>query len=130
MLDKNDNLIWEPSNLYGLKIGKHNNIGAFCDLAGRIGNNCKIQTHVSLPPLTVVEDDVFLGPGVRVANDPNMNGNLKGTLIKTGAKVGMGALIMAGVTIGKYSVIGMGSVVLQDVPDGETWVGNPARKIK
>jgi len=51
------------------------------------------------------------------------------TLVKQGAKIGAGATILAGVTIGKESVVGMGSVVLSNIPDGETWVGNPAKKI-
>ena len=63
--------LWQPNNLWGNnKIGKGTTIGAMCDIGNVvIGKNCKIQCHVSIPPLTVIEDDVFLGPGVKIAND-------------------------------------------------------------
>ena len=112
------------SNLYGeWQIGEGTTIGAMCDIGGTIGKNCKIQSHVSIPPLTVIEDEVFIGPGVRIANDPKLDGNLKGTLIKRGAKIGMGALINGGLIIGKHSIVGMGAVVLKDVPENTTVVG-------
>jgi acetyltransferase-like isoleucine patch superfamily enzyme len=124
-------IVHQPTNLYGkYKIGKGTTIGAFCDIGGTVGKNCKIQCHVSIPPLTIVEDDVFIGPGVRIANDPKMDSNLKGTTIKKGAKIGMGALIQAGITIGENAKIGMGAVVLHDVFDCEVWAGNPAKLIK
>jgi UDP-2-acetamido-3-amino-2,3-dideoxy-glucuronate N-acetyltransferase len=121
--------IWQPTNLYGnYKIGKGTKIGAFCDIGGKIGKNCVIQTMVSVPPLTIVKDNVFLGPGVKIMNDKHMDGNLKGLVIGRGAKIGMGTLICA--NIGKNSIIGAGSVVLHDVPDGEVWIGNPAIKLR
>ena len=49
--------------------------------------------------------------------------------IKRGAFIGAGSFILKGVTIGEKSVIGAGAVVTRDVPDGEIWAGNPARKI-
>ena len=120
-----------PAKLYGdYKIGDGTTIGSFCDIGGKIGKNCKIQCHVSIPPLTVIEDDVFLGPGVKIANDRQMDSNLKGTIIKKGAKIGMGALIGAGLTIGEKSIIGMGAVVLHDTFEGEVWAGNPAKLIQ
>jgi len=122
--------IWQPTNLFGdYEIGEGTKIGAFCDIGGKIGKNCVIQTGVSIPPLTIIEDDVFLGPGVRIANDKKMDGNLKGTIIKKGAKIGMGALIGAGIVIGEKAIIGMGSVVVDNVPAHCLVVGNPAHKI-
>ena len=50
------------------------------------------------------------------------------TLVKKGASIGAGATILPGITIGKNAVIGAGSVVTRDVPECETWVGNPAKK--
>jgi UDP-3-O-[3-hydroxymyristoyl] glucosamine N-acyltransferase len=44
--------------------------------------------------------------------------------------IGMGALIKNKIKVGKNCTIGMGAVVVKDVPDGETWVGNPARKLE
>ena len=123
--------IWQPVNLYGKwKVGKGTRIGAFCDIGGKIGKNCIIQTGVSIPPLTVIGDNTFLGPGVRIANEKHMmSGELQGTTIKKGAKIGMGALIGPGLTIGENVVVGMGALVLCDIPANEKWVGSPARKI-
>jgi acetyltransferase-like isoleucine patch superfamily enzyme len=123
--------IWQPTNLYGkYKIGKGTRIGAFCDISGIIGKNCLIQTGVSIPPLTIIEDDVFIGPGVRIANDRMMDNNLKGTVIGSGTKIGMGSIIGAGLKIGKNVIIGMGSVVLYDIEDNEVFAGNPAKLIR
>jgi carbonic anhydrase/acetyltransferase-like protein (isoleucine patch superfamily) len=123
--------IWKPSNIWGNNIiGEYTTIGAFCDIGNAvIGKNCKIQCHVSIPPMTIIGDEVFLGPGVRIANDKKMDGNLKGTIIKKGAKIGMGALIGAGIIIGRNAIIGAGSVVTKNIPAGETWVGSPAYPI-
>ena len=126
-------ILHPPSNLWGTQlIGLGTTIGAFADIGDEvvIGTNCKIQCHVSIPPKTQIGNNVFIGPGVHIANDPKLNGEIKGTLIKGGAKIGMGALIQGGIVIGENSVIGMGAVVLGDVPDGETWAGCPATKIK
>lgn len=54
----------------------------------------------------------------------------KPILIKEGAFIGAHAIVLKGVTIGKYSVIGAGSVITKDIPDNEVWAGNPARFIK
>ncbi len=122
-------MIHPTVNLFGdYEIGEETTVGAFCDIGGKVGKRCKIQCHVSIPPLTLVGDDVFLGPGVRVANDKKMDGNLKGYVIGYGSKVGAGAIIIA--NLGRNSIIGAGSVVTKDVPDGETWVGNPAHNVK
>jgi UDP-2-acetamido-3-amino-2,3-dideoxy-glucuronate N-acetyltransferase len=122
----------QPTNLWGKnKIGNGTTIGAFADIGNVvIGSNCKIQCHVSIPPGTVIGDNVFIGPGAKIANDRLMDNNMKGTVIKNGVRIGMGALIGAGLTIGENSIIGMGAVVIHDIFDGEVWAGNPARLIK
>ena len=123
-----DSMYYESCNFYGeFSVGVGTTIGAFCDIGGKVGKNCKIQTHVSIPPLTVIRDNVFLGPGVRIANDKKMDGNLIGYTIGEGSKIGMGALIVA--NVGKNSIIGAGSLVLDEVGDNEVWYGNPARKV-
>lgn len=129
-------MIHPTANIYGShSIGTGTSIGAFCDIGGCvIGDNCKIQTHVSIPPQTRIGDRVFIGPGVRFANDrrPNLREKFepKGAIVEDNVVIGMGALIGAGVRIGVDAVIGMGAVVTKDVPAGETWVGNPARKLE
>lgn len=108
-------------------------IGAYCDIGEpNIGHNCKIQTGVSIPPGWVIGDRVFIGPGVRFANDKhpiavNLNFQPEGGVVENDVVIGMGSLIMAGVHIGKGAIIGMGAVVLKDVEAGSTVVGNPAK---
>lgn len=120
------------ANLYGhYKIGEGTRIGAFCDIGNcTIGKNCLIQAMVSIPRGTIVEDDVFIGPQVAILNDkyPPSKENSPVT-IKKGARVGGNSTILPGVVIGEGALVGGGSVVTKDVPAGETWCGNPARKL-
>lgn len=125
-------MIHRTANVYGDLDGLHESvsIGAFCDIGyPKIGEGTKIQTHVSIPRGWTIGSQVFIGPGVRFANDrrPNLNRPFipERGAVGDGAVIGMGALILP-VKIGKNAVVGAGSVVLQDIPDGETWAGNPA----
>lgn len=99
----------------------------------KIGDRVKIQAFTFIPDGVTIENDVFIGPHVVFTNDPDLaikgKSGWKPTLVKKGAKIGANASILAGVVIGENSVVGMGSVVLKDVPDGATIVGNPARLI-
>lgn len=97
-----------------------------------IGFRCKIQAFSFIPTGVNLEDDVFIGPRVTFTNDkhPPSHGNWSKTLVKRGASIGAGAIILPGLTIGENAKIGAGSVVTKDVPDNETWVGNPAKKMK
>lgn len=123
-------------NFYGtVQAGAGTTFGDFCDIGDTvIGSNCKIQCHVSISRGWTIGDDVFIGPGVRFANDkyPNIREPftpMKGW-VEDAVVIGMGALIGPGIRIGRAATIGMGAVVLKDVPAGETWVGNPARKLE
>ena len=128
-----DPIIHQPSKLWGAQlIGKDTTVGTFCDIGDDviIGTGCKIQAGVKIPPLTRIGNNVFIGANVVFTNDKYMDGKMEGVIVEDGVKIGAGSLILAGIKIGKNSIIGMGSVVLHDVPDGETWIGNPAKKIK
>jgi acetyltransferase-like isoleucine patch superfamily enzyme len=98
----------------------------------RIGKNVKIQGFAFIPNGVIIEDDVFIGPHVCFTNDPKMDILPQGqftptqTTVKRGARIGANSSIRAGVVIGEGARIGMGAVVLKDVPPSETWVGNPA----
>ena len=123
-------------NIWGFgSIPQSTKVGAFVDIGSpRIGENCTIQCHVSIPPGWTIGNNVFIGPGVRFANDkhPQANGKweqLDGW-VQDDVVIGMGALIAPGVTLEKGCVIGMGAVVLTDVPAGKTYVGNPAKELK
>lgn len=100
-----------------------------------IGKNCQVENGVFIPTGVTIEDNVFIGPGVMFSNDKTLEVKREDwkpitTLVKSGAKIGMGALIRAGIVIGKNSIIGMGSIVLNDVPDNEVWVGSPVRFLR
>lgn len=125
--------------------GKHNNfygdfyieegttIGSFCDIAGSIGKNCKIQSFVFIPPGIHIEDNCFIGPRVTFTNDkypPSRGKKWLQTVVKKGAVICAGCIILPGITIGENSFIGAGSLVCEDVPAGEMWYGSPAKFVK
>jgi UDP-2-acetamido-3-amino-2,3-dideoxy-glucuronate N-acetyltransferase len=127
--------IWhrEKSVILTKKIGKGSRIHAPVWIGKDVvvGQNVKIQAFAFLPDGVKLEDNVFIGPGVIFTNDKYPpSDNWTETLVKEGASIGANCTILPGIRIGKKSLIGAGSVVLHDVPDGEVWVGNPARKIK
>lgn len=93
-----------------------------------IGENCKIQAYAFLPNGVLLEDNVFVGPHVCFTNDPKLDGEIKPTVVRKGAKIGANATIVAGITIGSNAIIGAGSVVTKDIGDNELWYGNPALK--
>ncbi|MFL6115654.1 MAG: acetyltransferase [Catenulispora sp.] len=86
-----------------------------------------VGRHVAVMPHTVVTHDAVVGDFATLASGVKLGG---GTRIGEGAYIGAGAMVREGVRIGAWSQIGMGSVVLRDVPEGEVWVGNPARKLR
>lgn len=128
----------------GARVGKNCIIGGhvYIDSDVVVGDNCKIQSGGRLYHGLILEDGVFVGPGVQFANDlvpraVNPDGTLKGTedwevsptLVKSGSSIGMGSNILCGLTIGRWALVGMGAVVISDVPDYGLVVGNPARLI-
>jgi UDP-2-acetamido-3-amino-2,3-dideoxy-glucuronate N-acetyltransferase len=118
-------------------IGKNCNIGkdVYIDINVKIGDNCKIQNFASLYHGLTVGDDVFIGPHVCFTNDiyPRAkiwsDDKVAKTFVKDGASIGANSTIVAGVTIGKYAMIGAGAVVTKDVPDNALVIGNPARVV-
>ena len=114
--------------------------GAYIDFDVSIGSNCKIQNGVFIYHGVTLQDGVFLGPGVVLTNDKlpraiNPDGTQKSDadwevnpiLIKRGASIGARAVILPGVTVGSFAMVGAGSVVTRDVPDQGLVFGNPGR---
>ena len=120
--------------LKGAIIGRNCNIcfNVFIENDVIIGNNVILKSGVQLWDGITLEDNVFVGPNVTFTNDlvprsENKTFELQRTLIKTGASIGANATILGGITIGKYAMIGAGSVVTKNIPDYTVWYGNPAR---
>ena len=132
-------------NLYGCSIGDYSRIGTFVEIQKgvHIGSNCKIQSHSFICEGVRIKDRVFIGHGVTFINDKlpkttNLDGTIKRngdwtcteTTIEDEASIGSGSTILCGINIGRGAVIGAGSVVTKNVPDGQVWVGNPAKPLK
>ena len=107
-----------------------------------IGNLCKIQNNNSIYPGVTIKEGIFIGTNVYFTNNmyprailrsgqavSSEDWDRKETLIKYGTSIGSGAVIRSGVTIGEWAMIGCGAVVLENVPDGATVVGNPVHII-
>ncbi|MBN1658851.1 MAG: N-acetyltransferase [Anaerolineae bacterium] len=135
--------IWHEAQVReGVSLGEKCIVGkgAYIDFDVQIGSNVKIQNRASLYHGVTIEDGVFIGPHVCLTNDKlpravNADGSLKGAddwqvspiLIRSGAALGAATVVLPGVTIGRWAMVGSGSVVTRDVPDyGLVW-GNPAR---
>lgn len=127
-------LIWQYCIvLPGSIIGENCNICAHVFIENEVvlGNNITIKSGVQLWDGVMIEDNVFIGPNVTFTNDlvprsQNHSKETSKTLIKKGASIGANATIIAGNTIGKYAMIGAGSVITKMIPDNTVWYGNPA----
>jgi acetyltransferase-like isoleucine patch superfamily enzyme len=99
-----------------------------------VGNRVTIKHHVSVFSGVTIEDEVFIGSNIAFINDRHPRSRqaewtLEKTLIRKGASLGSNAVVMCGLTVGQYAVIGAGAVVTKDVPDHGLVVGNPAKLI-
>ena len=135
--------IWRQAHIReGASIGDTCNIGkgVYIDSHVSIGSRVKIQNHTSIFEGVTLEDGVFVGPHVCFTNDMfpraiTPDGELKSpedwqitpTLVQYGASIGAGSVIVCGITIGTFALIGAGSVVTKDVPPYALVFGNPAR---
>lgn len=127
--------IWHVSHIMkGTKLGKHCRIGQNVVIGPRvqIGDGVKIQNNVSVYEGVTLEDHVFCGPSMVFTNVYNPRSevprmqDLRKTLVKQGATLGANCTIVCGVTIGRYSFVGAGTVITRDIPDYAMAVGNPA----
>jgi UDP-2-acetamido-3-amino-2,3-dideoxy-glucuronate N-acetyltransferase len=139
-----DTRIWRQAHIREhVRVGAHCNIGkgVYIDAHVQIGSNVKIQNHSSIFEGVTLEGGVFIGPHVCFTNDLfpraiNPDGTLKSaedwtitpTLVQYGASIGAGAVIVCGVTIGRFALVGAGSVVTRDISPHVLVFGNPAQQ--
>lgn len=126
-LQTGHNVTIREQNEIGDRLNIWNN--STIDYGCRIGHDVKIHNNVYICQYTVIEDDVFIAPGVMTTNDlyPVNYEGLKGPVIRKGARIGANATLLPGVVIGEGALIGSGSVVTRDVPPGAIAFGAPAR---
>jgi len=115
-------------------IGTDCNINCHCFIENDviISNNVTIKSGVYLWDGIRVEDNVFIGPNVTFANDLRPRSKqypetFMKTTLKKGVSIGAGAVIVGGIVLGEYSMIGAGAVVTKSIPNNTIWYGNPAR---
>lgn len=121
--------------LDGAVIGADCNLNAhtFVEGGARIGDRVTLKCGVYVWNGVTLADDVFVGPNAVFTNDKRPQSRVRPkaftqTRVERGASIGGGAVILPGVTIGEGAMVGAGAVVTRDVPAGETWHGNPARR--
>jgi acetyltransferase-like isoleucine patch superfamily enzyme len=116
--------------------------GAYVGTGVTVGENCKIQNYALVYEPATLARGVFIGPAVVLTNDHfpraiNADGSQKsaddwhpvGVDIREGASIGANSTCIAPIVIGRWALVGAGSVVVRDVPDFALVVGSPARRI-
>ncbi|MDQ2743632.1 MAG: acetyltransferase [Chloroflexota bacterium] len=124
------------------RIGADTNVGSWVviDPEVQIGNNVKIHSYVGISRPMIIEDGVFVGPYVMCANDARPRAiNPDGTLqtdedwearqirICAGASIGSHCVLLPGITVGRYAMIGAGAIVTRNVPERAIVLGVPGR---
>jgi acetyltransferase-like isoleucine patch superfamily enzyme len=120
-------------------VREENRIGSQCtvwnnstlDYGCVIGDRVRIHCNVYVAQYTIIEDDVFLAPGVTIANDPHpiCTKCMQGPTIRRGARIGVNVTLLPHVVVGENALVAAGSVVTADVPPGMLVSGTPARVV-
>ncbi len=108
--------------------------GASVENDVRIGTRVKLQTGAYITAWSVLEDDVFVAPGVVLTNDPTAGRRrgeeLRGAVLRRACRIGGGAVLLPGVEVGEDAFVGAGAVVTRDVPARMVAVGVPAKAVR
>jgi UDP-2-acetamido-3-amino-2,3-dideoxy-glucuronate N-acetyltransferase len=101
----------------------------------QIGANVRLQTNAYVTAWSVVEDDVFVAPGVVTTNDPTAGRRaegqeLRGVTLRRACRIGGGAVLLPGVEVGEEAFVAAGAVVTADVPARAVVMGVPARVVR
>jgi acetyltransferase-like isoleucine patch superfamily enzyme len=109
--------------------------GSVVDNDVTVGARVKVQTSVYLTAFTVIEDDVFVGPGATTTNDDTMARHgpetpLRGATLRRACRVGGGVVLTPGVEVGEEAFVAAGAVVTRDVPARAVVMGVPARVVR
>ena len=127
-LNTGHNVVIREQNIIGTNVSIWSN--TVIDYACKIGNGVKIHSNIYVAQYTVIEDDVFIAPGVSFANDKYpLSDNLQGPVVKKGARIGVNATLLPGVIINEGAVVGAGCVVTKNVNAFSVVVGNPAKEL-
>lgn len=130
--------VWQYSVILpGAVIGKNCNINSHCFLENDVivGDNVTVKCGVYLWDGVTICNNVFIGPNVTFTNDKYPRSKqypvkFERLTIEDGVSIGAGSVILGGITIGRNSMIGAGSVVTKTIPANQLWYGNPARFIR
>ncbi len=100
----------------------------------QIGYQVRIHSNVFIPEFSILEEGAWVGPNAVFTNaryplSPSAKANLQGPHLLPQSKIGANVTLLPGVVIGRGALVGAGSVVVRDIPDGKVAVGNPARVI-
>jgi len=114
------------------KIGDNVSIGTLSVVEHhvRIADGVRLHTQVFVPEYSILDEDCWIGPGAVLTNarypaHPDAKADLKGVHIHAGARIGANVTLLPGISVGGRSLVGAGSVVTKDVPEGVVVAGNP-----